>query len=272
MLRAFTAAVRVALLVAILVAGYMLIDMYRNLFTDPPPVAPFSEESPLTDPAGDLRDSLLDEGAWTVGGVGWAVKVNEVAADDVERRMQEVGDPLPAGRPEVEIERDLLRWAKRTGKRQPGNGCATYTATVGAFRMRVVTEMVNGTERVRLGQVVWGEGDPTTILDFTPAPATDGTAEPLLPVPAEASVQARRWSGGRVTAELVGPWADAQSFPVAWTAAGWVGRPLVVAPGDTDAGDGYEFRRGSEVIQVWRFGLPGAGGSLLVVRAPSRTR
>lgn len=270
-LRALSTAARVVMVLGILGCGYALLDLYRNLFTEPPePVPPLTAnpEPPALDPADALRELLLDDGVWTVGGTGWAARVRTLPPDELARRTEAAGEPVPAGRAESEVERDLLKWAKGA-ERAPLDGhpgCAAYRSAFGEFLIRVVTEKMGGAERMRLGQVVWGGG---TLLEFTPAPGGEAPAEPLLPVPPGLTVQARRWTAGRVTAELIGPWGAEAAYPGAWADAGWAGRPLAPPPGD-DGDAGYEFRRGSEVVWVWRFGLPGAGGGLLVARPKTR--
>lgn len=274
-LRVLSIAARVVMVLGILGCGYALLDLYRNLFTEPqepiPPLTTQPGPAPA-DPAQSFRELLLDDGVWTVGGVGWAARVRTLPADELARRTASPGEPVPAGRAESEIERNLLKWAKGA-ERAPLDGhpgCTAYRSAFGEFLIRVVTENVGGAERMRLGQIVWGGG---TLLEFTPAPGGEGTAEPLLPVPSGMTVQARRWTAGRVTAELIGPWAVETAYPGAWADAGWVGRSL--APPDPEGGAadgdaGYEFRRGSEVVWVWRFGLPGGGGGLLLARPQVR--
>jgi hypothetical protein len=165
-------AVRLAVIALILVAGFVLLDFYRALFTDPP-----AEPSPLpqTDesgPAAGLHGVLLADGAWSVGETEWALNRAEL------------------------------------------------------------------------------------------------TPDPLLPVPPGAGVMARRWAGGRVVAELVGPWPAGRPLPPEWEAAGWSGRPLV--PGGAEIG--FIYQRGPEAVQVRRFPSTGEGGCLLLVRAPSEGR
>jgi hypothetical protein len=274
LVRYWQLAIRLAFVAVILACGFALLDLYRNLFTDAPPPPPRSQPEPtelLPVDTLDLRDTLIDDGVWAVGGSEWAVGISHLSPEEAEARLRSHGEPLGSGLGEVaDLERELLKGVKETGTRTPAPGGGhVYRGTLNEVRVRVVTQIVDGRERVRLGQMLWNTaGDEVmTLLEATPS-SSGGTrtADPLLPLPPGTALQARRWSGNRVTGELIGPWDDGKPLPAEWEQAGWTRHPL--RPGETD--NGLEFRRGGTRVQVWRLGIPGGIGSLLLIPAPPR--
>jgi len=124
-----------------------------------------------------------------------------------DARLAAVGDPAPPRDPHS-METAVIGWLKQIDPKPVRDGPVTrYKMTLNRTTFRGVVEVTPAGNRLRLGQVSW--------------PGAGGSAEPLLPPPAGATVFARRWSGDRVVADLVGPIPVGSDPAVGWRAAGW---------------------------------------------------
>ena len=263
--RVISVALRLAVIVLIMAAAWWLINAYRG-------VVPTRATGPKPQPAAPETDSpgdwLLAPGGWSLGDTPWQMTRANVSGAELPPRMSAEGPPL-ANRPASAIEADVVEWLKRSaigGVRK--NGIAEYTLTVNHTQFRGVIETTAGGDRLRLGQVAWPDEGGWQLLELLPTAGEVATAEPLLPPPVGAALVARRWSDGRVVADLVGPVSPDADPAAEWSRTGW---SRVVTPGGPVPAERYG--RGESVREVWR--LPGAAGGasqdyLLVFVPPTR--
>lgn len=258
--RVLSASVRLALIGLIAAAAWGLIDAYRGLV---PPRGTAARPGPEAPPAADdPADWLLAPGAWSLGDAPWQLARATVTDAELAARLAATG-PAPAGAL-GEVEAQAIAWLKNSGPGKPAGDLVEYTLTLNRTRFRGVVQPGPAGDRLRLGQVAWPDGaGGWQLLEVLPHTGPAATAEPLLPVPEGAAVVARRWAGGRVVADVVGPVPPDHDAPAGWARAGWA-REATAGPGPTE-----RFARGGAAREVWRFaGLPGAATDYLLIFVP----
>ncbi len=279
----FVRAVRVVMILAILFMGWAMVDLFRGVFVadDPLPV-PTNE---VANPGGTAGPAILGtpalaDGGWSVGESGWSLKRAEVESSVLGTRLASLGEPLPTDRATSPLENEILEWLRSGGASSTTveGGVRVYSLSLRKAQIRLVSQPLNGFERIRLMQLIW-TASPTTfnVFEVIPAPPTHGTGAvpPMLPIPAGASIVARRWSGNKVIAELVGPLAGDAPEPSEWTEAGWVGKPIVIENPEEGQSEAAftTYTKGSESVEVWRVSPPVKSVTyLLITRPPAENR
>lgn len=268
----FHRAIRLIFIGLILLIGWAFADLFRNVFSPdpfaPPPTGQLDTPTSVSPPI--LSNVALDGGGWSVGETGWSIRRSEIPATELAAKLASSGEPLAAGRPRTPLEDSLLTWLRGSGaSAKVADDVRTYTLPFRKAQVRIVTQPLDGFERIRLVQATWTAGvDKLNLFELVPAAAVRGPASvpPLLPIPEGTEVVARRWVGDRVVAELVGPWPNGRPMPESWAAAGWVLRPP--AAGAADPGFAV-YANGKAEVQVWNVVPPEAEAAYLLLIRPN---
>lgn len=269
-LRPLQVLVRATSVVLIGLAGWTLVEFYRETFGGRGDDGVALSAGPGAPSLEELVRQLQGDGSWSLGGpVDWRIEPLALGTAEAGDRLRRLGTPLPADRSPTTLETELFAWLRRSGAVVTMvEGLRVYEMRLTGGLVRVVAE-VDGL-RMRLAQVVWGgPGVRGQLIEVTPAPAEASAGAPGVswpPPPAGASVLARRWDGDQLTAELIGPVSDPASLPVAWEPAGW-SRRSTGGPAEAAA---TIVRGPRDMLSVWRFGPVGAE-YLLLIRCPVET-
>jgi hypothetical protein len=270
--RLFTAAVRVALMVGLLLCGWLLLRTYRDLFSDLNGSSPPHEQTP--DLAGGFVESLLQPGSWHFANTAWTLSRVEVDAAGVEAVFNRPAPARPEGAPDRQ-ERDLLTWLRGASKPRDTDDGRLYDNNMGPVRLRAWVSGTGADERLRLARVGWlhhvdrggmriDEGR-WIVFEVRPLGVAQQGEAHLIPPGTGAVSLARRWdAAGKLDAELIRPQRDVETFLTECRAQGWTTHPLL-AP--TEAGIGWRLSGPGGTLQAWP--LPGGGpieGWMLILR------
>jgi hypothetical protein len=268
-------AVRLALVIAIGLLGWALIQTGRDLLATPAP-APEGEADlrPLTPPARQEEAAVpslgeLLPGGWSLGDSAWSCACRLVGVQEMAECLRVYGEQVETGPRPAALERTVLQWLKtKARQRAVRPGLTEYQLLVGPGRLRAVSQGAGTGERLRLVQVLSPAGGQWKLVEVMPRKeaAGSGGGRHLLPMPPGAPSAARRWDQqGGLGAELVGP-ASAAELTETWRQAGW---SVERADPRGGPGQGLVCRKDGETILVWKWGPAGAGANEYVLLVPA---
>jgi hypothetical protein len=251
--------VRATLFAAVLVAGWMFVTTYRDMFQAGASSGPADEPRPIADAP------LLAPGDWTFGLDGWDLAYWVTTSE--EWAKTEATDGRPVG-PKSETETKLLKMAMALGKPRRIGDLTVIEGPLGGqawARARIVKH--NGEDRLVHAAAAWkADGDRFSVLGLTPAPGRTGRpVTSLLPLPAGIPVLATRSaSDGKAQLQVIGPVSDAAALTAHWTAAGWE-RAASELPADGALSPLAVYRHGSTSVRVMSWAGPKGLGAYYVL-------
>jgi hypothetical protein len=256
--RWFSFLVRCLVMVAIVACGLLLFETYRELFHQ---VTPRDDQprEPVPDLLGRFQAELIRPGGWSFGETRWALRNRTVPEAEVDAPL---APPVPPGvppGPRTALEEEALRWFRTAGKKQKTEGgFLVYELPKPELRLRALTRVEGGSERIVLVQVAWSAGPGVwTLLEIRPAGEGGEREGHLLPGPDLTSL-ARRWDeGGHLVAEIVRPRGELEEWLSSLAKDNWAPRDLVKLPRE---GLAMILQRKERVVLAWRF--PALGGPL----------
>jgi hypothetical protein len=225
-------ALRVAVMLALVAAGLMLVQTYRAMLHDTPTIPAPISRPPQPDSLADvLPTELLDPGAWSLGDSAWRVALTELT-DPAEVRLSSLGPTWMSQAIPPPLERKVLAWLRSSHPTVVG-GCRVYDVRAGGVRVRAVTRQQDQKERLQLAQIVWkrGGGSPQLVeVSLAPADRPKSAENHLLPLPPGVASLARRWDdSGRLSGEVLGPIDRREECLRLWSTAGWTAHQVRVA-------------------------------------------
>jgi hypothetical protein len=256
LVRAF---VRATLLAAVLVAGWMFVTTYRDMFQAGTSSGPADAPSPVAEAP------LLAPGDWTFGLADWDLAYRVTTAE--EWAKADATDASPVG-PKSETEAKLLKMAMALGRPRRVGDATVIEGPLGGqawARARIVRH--NGEDRLVHAAAAWkADGDRFSVLELKPAA---GRAAPsmkcLLPLPAGVSVLATRSAAdGTPQLQVIGPVSDGAALTTHWMTAGWE-RAATETTADGALAATAVYRRGAMGVQVMSWGGPKTLGAYYVL-------
>ncbi len=251
--------VRATLFAAVLVAGWMFVTTYRDMFQAGTSSGPVDEPTPVAEAP------LLAPGDWTFGFADWDLAYRVTTAE--EWAKLEATEAKPVG-PKSETEAKLLKMATALGKPRRAGDATVIEGPFGGTawaRTRIVKH--NGEDRLVHAAAAWkADGDRLSVLELKPAPGRPGRSVPsLLPLPTGVPVLATRsGADGKAQLQVIGPVSDAAALTAHWTAAGWE-RIASETSTDGELSPLAVYRHGATSVQVMSSGGPKGVGTYYVL-------
>jgi hypothetical protein len=253
--------------------GVMLLQTYRAMLHEAPAPAPSAPVSPPTAPIADFGPpDLLQPGAWSLGDSSWTVALTDLATAEGVARLQSLGFRGEIKDELSPLEEKALAWLKGSQSRLV-EGCRVYEVSAIGFRIRAVTRIQGGSERLQLVQALWKRGNVLQMLEAMPAATLvreNSNAEHLLPPQSDVPSLARRWSpSGTLTCEILGPATQLEQALKAWSAAGWSEDR---SPEEGASSPLHVLRNGDRTVRLFSMqaGPQGSGDYLLLTTEPSK--
>jgi hypothetical protein len=267
------AAVRAALIIAIVVAGWRVGRSY---------IALFKEWHQLGRPVASVSASRLDAfpavlplaGQWSFADSDWNIRTQSKSTAQVAALFEslaatsaaENSDELPDLDPQLGelIEKFQITPVEKNGNR-------VYKLDQRDMKAQLVVRDVAGRARMIGFAVAFAQPSGNwQSAEFTPSVPhinRDATLGHLLPLPAEARRHGGRYDdAGRLLMELVEIHRDADRLLAEWRTAGWDVRPTGMGTADDFS---YLCARGDEMVYAWSAEPPGALENLMLVRSPA---
>ncbi len=268
------AAIRAALILAIVIAGWRVGWSYVRLF---------AEWRQLARPASSTRaparhlDSMAAvlplAGQWSFSELDWNMRTESKSGRDVATFFESLATSPAAETDEQlpDVDDELAELMDRFHV-QPveRNGNKIYSLDRPDLKAQLVVRNVGGRDKTIGFGVAYSQADGSwQLVAFTPRASTashEAAAPHLLPLPAEARRSGGRFGDdGRLLMELVELRSGADAILSTWKNAGWDVRPSGMG-GPEDFS--YLCARGDEVVYAWSADPPGALEDLMLVRTP----